>query len=204
MRLQIVQRATKQVSGGFTIEGPFSFSDGTADITYTKDLGGQSAEGRLQLRNGRAVITSGGTKTILNEADETLGIDGGASTLQDLPVGRWMRDPKVTDGGVVGGTRTDRITADLNIVPAVNDLIATATSPGQKPIVIDGAAARRLEQAATSGVIELWTGKQDRLLRRLVMKASFALEVPEELKRLVGELVGTDVELVLELTDPRT
>ena len=46
------------------------------------------------------------------------------------------------------------------------------------------------------------TGKDDRLLRRLLMEAEIGFDVPRELRRALGDLVGATITFELEVADP--
>ena len=73
---------------------------------------------------------------------------------------------------------------------------------GRTAPTITGSGADQLRKAVKSSSVEVWTGKRDRLLRRLLVKAQLAFDVPAELKRAFGEIVGANVEFELGIGAP--
>ena len=69
-------------------------------------------------------------------------------------------------------------------------------------LVLAAAPAEQLERAVRESELSVYTGKDDRLLRRLAMRADFGLDVPEDLRGALGELVGAEVSLTLTIRDP--
>jgi hypothetical protein len=85
-----------------------------------------------------------------------------------------IRSAESSDDGDVGGTDTDKIEADLDVVAAVNDLVELARGFGGPDLdPIEGAEAEQLRSAVGDAKLQVWTGDDDRLLRRLRIEADF-------------------------------
>ncbi|MDQ3721527.1 MAG: hypothetical protein M3376_00335, partial [Actinomycetota bacterium] len=117
---------------------------------------------------------------------------------------RWIADPKSSDGGKIDGASTTRVTGKLRVATALRDLLAlgrrAGTDVGAKPIGDKG--AQELKEAKENASITLHTGKDDRVLRRLVLRASFPLERTRELGGTIGRLRGAEVRFSLSLRRP--
>lgn len=198
-QLEVRQRTTSELKSSFLIEGPFSFSDKTADVRYVKQVGEQRSEGRLTVDARGAKITAGSVTRQLQPSETYALFGSGQSRMAELPVGRWMIDPSVSDGGSVNGAATDLISAKLDVVDAVDDLI-DLTSP--QPRNLSRVDAQRLREAARDATIKAWTGKQDRLLRKLEMRSRFELEVPQVLRQAIGDLIDTELILTMSIENP--
>ena len=102
-----------------------------------------------------------------------------------------MRDPKLDEGPDVGGDETDRIRSKLDVSRALADVGCPLASDAQD-----------LERAVKAARVEVLTGKDDRLLRRLTVDLDLSLKVPENLRRRLGQLVGGRLRLIFEIRDP--
>jgi hypothetical protein len=194
---------------GFELDGPFALvEDGklpVAEIEYTQIAGS---------RRGTATFVSTGDAAFVQVEDATYelpeselgalrkaGGGGGGGGLGELRIDGWLDNPELSDGGDVGGAETDKIVADLDPVAAANDLLALiGRLQGDEATRLEGRSADQLERAVESSSIEVYTGKDDRLLRRLVLEADFAATLPEELEELT--LPRAHFEFVLEIADP--
>lgn len=192
---------------GFELDGPFDLGNEgglpVAEIEYTQIAGKESATATF-ISTGDEAFVRVDDQTYRLPAEQTAQFeraDGGSKALGNLRIDGWLEDPKLSDGGEVGGAETDKIVADLDPVAAANDLLAlVARLQGEDATRLEGNSAEQLERALKSSRIEVYTGKDDRLLRRLVIEADFAAELPEELQNLT--LPEAHFELVLELSDP--
>lgn len=109
---------------------------------------------------------------------------------------RWLQDPKEVGTEKVGGTETIHLTADVD-VPAlledVNRLVKAAGDLGvardQVPDELTPAERARAADALTSVKVDIWTGKDDKTLRRISL--SLRIEVPENERRKAGLAGGT-------------
>jgi hypothetical protein len=178
-----------------------------ADVEYTQLAGARSATATLISTGRQAYVEVGGRAYVLPEslAGDLRGIGGsagGRGGLGALDVDGWFVDPKVSDGGDVGGAATDHVSAGLDVVRAANDLLALVRRLGQAAPAIRGRSADQLREAVRSSHLDVWTGKDDRLLRRLRLDADVGFDVPESLRRTLGSVVGARFEFDLGITEP--
>jgi hypothetical protein len=199
---------------GFEVHGPFAFPERgglpVMDAEYVQVVDGKRASVRLVSTGTEAFAVVGDEVTELTDEQEAqLRIAGrslgsGAGSVLSFPLDDWARDAEVSDGGEVGGAETDRIAGELDVVAAVNGLGDLARAAGRALPKVEGEEAERLEAATREATFEAWVGKDDRLLRRLLLKADFGLDVPAGLRAALGDLVGAAVELELAVTDPNS
>lgn len=201
-------------SFGFELEGPFALGKPgklpVAEIDYTQTAGDERETVTLTSTGEHAFITVDGTAYELSsdQADElrssgeAVGGQGESGGLNELRIDDWIRDAKSSDGGDVGGTDTDKIEADLDIVAAVNDLIQVARDFGGPELdPVEGQEAEQLRAAVRDAKLEVWTGDKDRLLRRLEIEADFDPQLPEGLDEL-ARAAGSKVTFELGIDDP--
>lgn len=198
---------------GFRLDGPFSLgsssSPGVLRITYTRLAATRRATITVISTGTRGYAEIGG-KTYelpaaqagaLRAATQQLRASGGLGRFE---IGDWIRDPKLSDGGRVGGADTDRVTASLDVVRAARDLASLARASGQPVPELRDADAERLAEAVHSSSFELSTGKDDRLLRRVRLEADFGVTAPTELRTVLGSRVGAHVRFVLGVDRPNS
>lgn len=202
---------------GFELHGPFALADESGalpvlDVEYTQIVDGRSGtislvstgEEAFAVVDGQAYELGEEQTVELQAASGALGGSGGGagSGLVELPIDAWVVDPEVEDGGEVGGADTDHVAGELDVVAATNGLIDLARAFGRPLPRLEEADADRLRDSARETNFDVWTGKDDRLLRRLVLAAELGLEVPEELRAALGDLVGATITFELGVTDP--
>lgn len=214
LTLRVLVEGTGQFQGeaGFELEGPFDLGETgklpQANIEYRKTAGSQQAEATFISTGEKAFVKVGGQTYELPDsmvADLRAregGFDGEAG-LGELDIGDWMVDSRMSDGGEVGGAETDRIRSRLDVVVAVNDLLEVASRLGVADLGrLEGRSAEQLRRAVKSSSIDVWTGKDDRLLRKLEIRADFGSSGPSELEQALGDLGGARVTFLLEIANP--
>jgi hypothetical protein len=196
---------------GFELKGPFSLRPGKlpiARVAYTQTANGTSGTATFVSDGTRAwVISSTGTRPLTAAqaapfigATHALGGSGGG--LSGFDVGAWVKDAKISDGGTAAGAQTDEITGDLDVVAAANGLMGFAALAGRNATQIEGADATRLRDAVKSSSVDVLTGKDDRLLRRMTLSADLGFDVPASLKNALGTNVGAKIDFLIAVTDP--
>jgi hypothetical protein len=196
---------------GFELKGPFLLRPGKlpiARVAYTQTANGTSATATFVSDGKRAwIVSKGGTRALtatqaspLEGATQALGGSGGGLSGFDLAA--WLKNPKVSDGGTAGGASADRITGDLDVVAAANGLMGFAALAGRNASQIAGADATRLRDAVRSSSVDVLTGKDDHLLRRVALSADLGFDVPAALKNALGTNVGAKIDFLLAVTDP--
>ena len=196
---------------GFELHGPFALrpqgSLPVLAITYTQLAGSNHATGKLVSNGTSAYAESNGRRVTLDAvqlaelraATAQIQSNGG---LGQFRIDDWIKHPSVSDGGEVGGASTDHVTADLDVVAAANDLLALGPGLGSSGPELRGRNAKQLADAVRDSSFDLWTGKKDRLLRRLRVSADLGLDVPQDLARALGDVVGAKVTFELAVSHP--
>jgi hypothetical protein len=200
---------------GFEVHGPFALADREGalpvlDVDYTQIVDGRrgtislvsTGEEAFAVVDGQAYELDEAQTAELRAASGALGGERGGGGLEELPIDDWVVDPKVEDGGEVGGAQTDLVSGDLDLVAATNGLIELARGFGRALPRIEGPNADLLRDSARETNFSVWTGEDDRLLRRLLLEAELGLEVPEALRAALGDLVGATITFELGVTDP--
>jgi hypothetical protein len=193
---------------GFTLEGPFSLEgEGlpTAELAYTQIAGDQQAELTFISTGGQAFVEVNGAayelpNLIVNEIEQATGDLEEDGLGERIELGSWIENPQLSEGGNVGGAETDKIVADLDVVEVVNGLleIAAGFNGSEAPPKIEGQAAEQVQNSVEKARIEVYTGKEDRLLRRLLITLAFSPDAPANVKRVLG----VDVDFELAVSDP--
>lgn len=212
--------------GGFELEGPFSFeSDGRypmADLEHVAfDADEEERKARFVSTGSAAfIVTDGKSRRLSDEdlagtglselvrtesADATGGGGEGGGGAAQLNVDAWIDGkPEISGGGLVGMVDTDKVTADLDVGEVMDGLVRLGGSFGGgiagdlRPLSSD--EKERVANAAEEATLEAWSGKDDRLLRRLVMQIVFATP-NEELSERVKALSGATIKLEAVVTD---
>jgi hypothetical protein len=193
---------------GFTLDGPFSLEKGplvAGRLDYTQLLGAQGSQTATFVSTGQKafVVVQGQPYELPPELVSQLQAASTqltASGLSSLDVGRWFEDPELEDGGEVGGADTDLIRARLNVIAAVNTLLAVSSQlRGEGATPLSGDDEAQLQRAVKSASAEIWTGKDDRLLRKLDIAIDFNPQTaPERIRRVIG----VTVHFVLAVSNP--
>ena len=194
---------------GFTLHGPFQLGKTplpVLHVAYTQIAGDKQATATLISDGRRGVVESGGkTLPLSASAQQTLSAAAqqvqGAGGLGAFDISSWIEHPKVSDGGEVGGADTDKVTADLNVLNATNSLLGLVRLAGRDVHELTGSDAKQLQDAVKSSSFVLYSGKRDRLLRKVDIAATFGFHVPKELANALGA-VGATVEFELGVANP--
>jgi hypothetical protein len=145
------------------------------------------------------------------EAQQRSAKDDGqeAPSLQALGIDpmRWLRDPKSEGTEDVGGTKSTHISATLDVPRFVEDLNQLLEKG--RGLQVEGAGAvpepltdeqrKQLEAAIKGAQVDVWTGEEDRTLRRL--RLDVQLDVPESARSGVGGLTGGRIAFNLGFAD---
>jgi len=100
---------------------------------------------------------------------------GGSFPALGIDPRRWLTDPRNAGEAKVGDADTIKITGGVNVKKLLNDLNAALThakslglqGAGRLPDQLTPAQRRQAEKAVKAADVELYTGKDDRILRRL-------------------------------------
>jgi hypothetical protein len=78
------------------------------------------------------------------------------------------------------------VSARLNVVNAVNGLLQLASQFQSKPALSTPQSQEQVRRAVQQASIEVWTGKDDRLLRKLDIAIRFSPTASQKVRSLVG------------------
>ena len=189
---------------GFALAGKFALPDRdglpVADVTVTELRGGKTYASSFVSTGQAAYVVSGSRVTAL-PAGAGVSVGGANGGLGTLRIDHWLRDPVLADGGDVGGVPTDRVSAGLEVATAFDDLgrlgarLGASTLAALRPL--DEKARTQLAASARDSSIEVWTGKHDRLLRRLRLTVTLtaASGVPVTLRSFLPVTLAFTLDL---------
>jgi len=195
---------------GFELHGPFALRPSglpVARIVYTRIANGarssatfvsDGADAYVELQDGqRNALTPGQASVLRSLGPRIAGAAGGAGR---LVVGRWLKNADASDGP----GETDRVTAELDVEEAVPGLFEIARAAGWNVNGLGPADVDRLDRAVRSTRFVLYSGKRDRLLRRLELSVEFTADVREDARRALGDLTGAKVEFEVRVDRPNS
>jgi hypothetical protein len=94
----------------------------------------------------------------------------------------WLQDPEYLGEADVGGAETLHISAGIDLprmLEDVNKILARAEDiQGERARQLTAEERRQIQESITDAKLELWTGEEDKILRRLNVRLAF--DVPEE------------------------
>jgi hypothetical protein len=212
MRLVVTPKGEDGETVGFELRGPFALQGPgelpVARIDYTQIRGPE---------RGKVTVVSTGRKAYVEVNDRAYELPPEQAGqlrragkelkegkgLGELGLDDWIKDPELSDGGVVGGTETDRIDATLDVAAAARDLVQLGRSLGQGNLGrLSDADEQTIERATRSARLQVFTGEEDRLLRRLDIVVDLGFDVPSNLRAALGSLVGARIDFELTVDDP--
>jgi hypothetical protein len=146
-------------------------------------------------KQAQAKSQSGGEKT--NPSLASLGVDPQ----------KWLVDAKKEGDEDVAGTDTVHVSAKIDVpklVADVNTVLQRARSrgldqSGQLPPSITPAQQKQISDAIRGATFDFWTGKDDKVLRRLVINLDFS--VPEPERAQAQGVTGGQVAFTLQLAE---
>lgn len=199
LRLVVSPREGTKGRVGFTLSGPFALAKNSlpvARIVYTQIAGAREAKATFISTGSKAYSEVDGKVQELPPL-ATQGIrsasSGGVGGL-GLDIASWVEDPHVTTSG-----NEQHVSAKLNVVNAANGLLGLLRQLGRTAPTIQGDEAKRLRDAVESSSFDVWTSKDGHLLRRLLLQADLGLNVPAELRRVLGDVVGAKIDFELAI-----
>lgn len=188
---------------GYEISGPFELAKNglpKLDVEYTQIANGKRATVRLISTGENTYIeVNGEAYELAPEQEEQLRSVGGSVSggLTSLDVSSWVADPK---GGRDGNV--DRVTGELDVVAVIEGLGDLARGLGRPLPRLDADDQERLRKAAKDTSFELESGHEDRLLRHLLFEADLGFDVPKDLRKALGDVVGAKLTFQLDVDKP--
>jgi hypothetical protein len=118
----------------------------------------------------------------------------------------WIENPKNEGTQDVGGAKTIHVSADVNVtafVDDLDDLLGRAASLGvqnqQLPEKLTKRQKDQIAEAIQDVRFDLWTGEEDKILRRIEVEFGFA--VPKDLQSDTQGVERGTVKMALEIAD---
>ena len=122
---------------------------------------------------------------------------------------KWLTNPKNEGVEKVAGADTIHVSAGVNVgalLDDVNDLLKRSDQLGltqqqrqQLPTKLSPSAKKQIQDSVKTAKVDIFTGKDDKTLRRLELEVSF--DLPQNLRSQSQGLNGGDVKLNVELAD---
>jgi hypothetical protein len=194
-----------------SLGGPFESEGGDAypkfDIDADLDAGGQGFRAGMISTSDRLFVEFDGTAyevpaEYLEMARRQTGTeDSAVPALPDLDPQSWIENPEVVGTEQVGGVDTEHITADVDVralMDSIDRVLAeldrqglSGATGGQVPTAIPADARADLERAVKDPRIDVWTGSDDKTVRKIELTTGVQPE---------GERAGS-ASLTFELTE---
>jgi hypothetical protein len=182
-------------------------------ISFT-GLGKHATFGVLSTKTA-AYITLQGTSYKLPAADfkqlsqsasqgSAFGSVPGLSSLGINPE-NWLKNPQIVGTEEVDGTLTEHLSATLDVSKVIADVNTLLTKDASKLGAaagtdhISAATARKVTAAIKNPTIDLWTGKNDTILRRLQLGAT--VPVSGTTSTELGGLTSASFKVTIDTTD---
>jgi uncharacterized membrane protein YgcG len=226
-KLEATGAASSQLEGPISLKltGPFQ-SQGEdklpeVDFDMTISAGGQKFTAGAVTTNDQAFISYQGTdyripqgqferykRQVERESRQQNSQQQNQFDLASLGVNPrdWLSNPTKEGEEEVGGAETVHVSADVRIgalLKDLNDLIRRAGRLGleseQVPQRIPERTMRQIEESVKEAKFDLWTGKDDKIMRRLEIEFSF--DFPEELRNQAQGVSGGTVDIKVEVAD---
>lgn len=195
---------------GFTVGGRFDVAVDTTlpvlDVTYTRLFGEQEQVVTLQSDGTRMVVTTNGAAVdVPPEQARQLHLAEGdrPAGLGELGVGGWITEATETEGPMVDGVATRKVTGPVDAADLMSDLSVLAgqvsgQGEGQR---LEGEAAERVRSRVRSGDVEILVDDDD-LPRRVRATVDFGTTVAPEVQQALGPYAAARLEVMLEVRAP--
>jgi len=221
LQLQIDAQGSSSLRGPIklALEGPFQSGEGDAlpsfDLAVDASAQGQGFKAGLTSTSDRLFVNFGGTayevpaelvrrlqqsyRQSRSQSKQKMSLEG-----LGLHPGTWLKDPAVVGSDSIGGVEAEHVSAQLDVPALLDDLegalgklrqLSGGTAGAQVPDRIPADVRRQIEDAVKSAKVDLWTGKDDKTLRKL------ALDLSIEPSSDSGGPKSVHVALSVELTD---
>ncbi len=211
MEMRLVASTPAGQKTGFELKGPFSMPEGQglpeADLTYTR-FAGKAEDVFGFVSTGDAAFIRVGQRTycLPNEKVQSMrGSDdaGNRGPFSGLDLDDWVPDSEVVTSE--DGSNTETVSGELDVVAAINDLLGIARDYGgiDRP-EIEGDDAELLRGAVKQANLRMVTGKDDRILRSLLVTVDFGGDPPEAFRKALEGISGVNFTLQLKLAEPNS
>jgi hypothetical protein len=128
------------------------------------------------------------------------------TTLSSLGVDplKWLDNPQNKGTEDIAGTESIHIASDVDVPAFLADLDtivkrAGSLGGGNVPSSITPQQRTAIQQAVKTATFDVWSGADDKILRKLELKLSF--DVPQAQRQQAGGLESGDLRVTLQLSD---
>jgi hypothetical protein len=206
------QAVNVKVSGPFESQGSGRLPKLAIDASF--DGGGQSIQAGVTSTGDKGFVSFGGTEYAISgptfqqlkasweqtakQASSNNGSNNQSLASLGIDPSKWLTNAKNEGDAKVGDADTIKITGDVDVSKALDDVNAAlqkirsvgGAQASQLPQQLTEADKKQAEQAVKNLSVELYTGKDDKILRRMVVAMSLA-----------AQNQTADVKLDLQLLD---
>jgi hypothetical protein len=195
---------------GFELSGPFSLPDPgelpLADIEYTK-FGDEESTNRFISTSETAYVETNGTVYELppEMISGLIGTDEEENLFDLVELDNWVDEAELDEDSSFGDVATNRVTADLDVVAALNDIFEVARAVGADEAnfpPIEGSSAEHLRNAVRFSSLGLHVAEEDGLLRHVAIDIELAPREDPELGDILGGIGTTDLHFEFTIGDP--
>jgi uncharacterized membrane protein YgcG len=225
-KLEATGLASSQLEGPISLKltGPFQ-SQGEdklpeVDFDLTVSAGGQKFTAGAVTTQNQAFISYQGTdyripqgqfERYKRQVERDASRNNGRQNQFDLAAlgvnpKKWLENPKKEGEEEVGGANTVHVSSDVNIgalLDDLNNLIRRAGNLGlesdQVPQRLSERTKRQIEDSVKNARFDLWSGKDDKIMRRLQIEFSF--DLPQDLQDQAQGVSGGTVKIKVEVSD---
>jgi hypothetical protein len=121
----------------------------------------------------------------------------------------WLQNPKSEGEEDVGGAKTTHVSSNVDLdalLDDVDNLLERSNKLGlsqqqlqQLPKSLTSASRKRIKEAIKNAKVDIWTGTDDKTLRRLQLDVVF--DLPESLRAQAQGVEGGEIKLDLEVAN---
>ena len=183
----------------FEAEATLAGQNLRAGATSTGDAGFVSFQGQAYKMSEQ--LFEQFKKGYAEEAKKSEGDQGVTFKSLGVDPQRWLRDAEYVDEQDVGGAKTLHLRSGIDLprlLEDVNRILGRAEQiQGQRARQLTEQERKQIEESITDADLELWTGKEDKILRRLNVRLQF--DVPEERRQQSQGLTGGTIRFDLAI-----
>jgi len=188
-----------------------------AKLAIVASLGGQAFDADATSTGKRLFVKLDGRDyevgdELVGRLSEFFGDSGGGFASLGLDPGAWIEHPRDEGEATVGGVETDHVSGDIDAEKLLADVAGLLEGTGGAEL-LSPKLRSEIAAAVKSAKVEIWSGKQDRILRQLTVAIDFAFKTGASpvqgldggklnLRLLLEDVNATEVE-VRTPKDPR-
>jgi hypothetical protein len=181
----------------------------TAGATWTGDKGFVNLQGTQYALTGLVAqqLEAGYEQAVKSGQGQG---KGAAGALLGIDFSKWLKDARNEGAADVGGTPAIKLTGEADVAQVVDDVQRIAERAGslglpgaaQVPQKLSPQQRQEIVGAVKRFALEIYTGRDDRILRRLVVAADIADPASKKVSHLAFDLSLSDVGSDQHFTEP--